>query len=74
LGGIAARHAREIELPLSFLGAGRYTATVWKDAPDAEVEPNHLITQTLSVSASDRLKLRLALDGGFVAQIAPAAK
>jgi alpha-glucosidase len=74
LGGMAARRAREIDLPLSFLGAGRYNATVWKDAPDAETEPNHLVTQTLSVSASEALKVRLALDGGFVAQIAPATK
>jgi alpha-glucosidase len=74
LGGMSARRPRELDLPLSFLGARRYSAKVWQDAPDAEAEPNHLVTKTLPVSAGDALRLHLAPDGGFVAQIAPATK
>jgi alpha-glucosidase len=74
LGGMSARRARELDLPLSFLGAGHYTVQTWKDAPDAETEPNHLMMETMPVSARDALKLRLALDGGFVARITPASK
>jgi alpha-glucosidase len=59
-------------LPLAFLGPGRYTARIWEDAPDAESDPNHLTTETRNVSSADTLTLRLALDGGFVAQLAPA--
>ena len=69
---MSAKRLRELALPLSFLGAGRYTARVWKDASDAESDPNHLTTETLKLSSADTLKLHLALDGGFVAQLAPA--
>lgn len=72
LGGMSAKRPRELALPLSFLGTGRYTARVWKDASDAESDPNHLTTETLKLSSADTLKLHLALDGGFVAQLAPA--
>jgi alpha-glucosidase len=68
------RWPRELALPLSFLGAGRYTASIWKDAPDAECDPNRLTTETLNLSSADTLRLHPALDGGFVAQLGPAGK
>lgn len=72
LGGMSAKRPRELALPLSFLGAGRYTARIWKDASDAESNPNHLTTETRDLSSADTLKLHLALDGGFVAQLTAA--
>jgi alpha-glucosidase len=72
LGGISAQGPRDLALPLAFLGPGRYTARIWRDAPDAESDPNHLTTETRNVSSADKLTVRLALDGGFVAQLAPA--
>ncbi len=72
LGGIAAKRPRELALPLSFLGLGRYSARVWQDASDADTDPNHLTTETRPLSSADTLEVRLALDGGFVAQVAPA--
>lgn len=74
LGGMSAKQPRELALQLLFLGAGRYTATIWKDASDAESDPNHLTTETLNLSSADTIKLRLALNGGFAAQLAPAGK
>jgi alpha-glucosidase len=72
LGGISAKGPRDLALPLAFLGPGRYTARLWKDAPDTESDPNHLTTETRDVSSGDKLNVRLAVDGGFVAQLAPA--
>ncbi len=72
LGGISARRGRDLELPLSFLEKGHYTARLWRDAPDAETEPNRLVTETRSVSTRDRLQIHFAPDGGFVAQLTPA--
>ena len=66
----AARSSRG-ELPLSFLSASRYAATIWKDAADVDADPNDLETQTLSLTPADSLKLRLGLDGGFVARVVP---
>jgi len=74
VGGMSARRARQLLVPLSFLGAGRFTARMWQDAPDSESNPNHLTTETLSVSSADTLQLHFALDGGFVAQLTPARK
>jgi len=71
IGGIAAGPAQELKLPLSFLGRGSYQAKVWKDAPDADTEPNHLTTEVLRLRAKDSLRIRFNLDGGFVAQLTP---
>ncbi len=70
LGGISAKAPRDVALPLAFLSRGHYLANIWKDAPDAESNPNHLSTERLRVSAADTLRIRLALDGGFVAELA----
>jgi len=71
VGGMSARRPRDLELPLSFLGPGRYLARIWRDAPEADSDPNRLTTESLSVTSGDPLKIHLALDGGFVAQILP---
>lgn len=71
LGAISAKRPRDLALPLSFLGAGRYAARIWKDASATEADPNRLDTETLDLSSADTLKLRLAPDGGFVAQLTP---
>jgi alpha-glucosidase len=71
LGGISAEKPRQLRLPLEFLQPGPHTARIWKDAADAESNPNHLDTQTLHVTAADTLDLHLATDGGFVAELTP---
>ncbi len=74
IGGLSANAPRDLELPLSFLGRGRYTARIWKDAPDGETNPNRLVNEKLRVTAKDNLRLRVALDGGFVVQLTPGDK
>jgi alpha-glucosidase len=71
LGGISAGQPREMNLPLSFLDSGRYSVKVWKDAPDADSQPNHLATETLNLSSADSFPIHFSLDGGFVAQLTP---
>lgn len=71
VGGLSAKRPREVEVPLSFLGPGKYTANIWKDAPEADSDPNKLLTETQSVSADGSLRLHVALDGGFAVQIEP---
>ncbi len=74
IGGLSAKRPRDLDLPLSFLGNGRYTATLWKDAPATSSDPNQLATETLRLTSKDRLKLRIALDGGFVAEFVPSRR
>jgi alpha-glucosidase len=68
---MSAKAPRELELSLSFLGTGRYAVTVWKDGPDADVDPNQLKAETLEVFSGDQLRIHVAVDGGFVARITP---
>ena len=71
LGGLSAGAARSISLPLDFLPKGNYTAQLWKDGPNAEAEPNRLLTETASVASGDDLEIPLGRDGGFVARLVP---
>ena len=41
---------------------------------NSEAEPNRLTTETLTASSGDILRVRLALDGGFVVQFSPVRK
>jgi len=60
---------REVSLSLSWLPPGRYTATVYSDAPDAGSAPDHLTVETRTVSAADSITLRLAAGGGQVMRL-----
>jgi len=71
VGAMAAKRARELTLPLSFLGSGRYAAQVWKDAPESETDPNRLTLDSFIASSKDTLRVRVAVDGGFAAQFTP---
>jgi len=64
--------SRHLEIPLSFLAKGRYTAEIYADAPDAEKNPTHLNIEKKIVHRSSRLKLDLAPGGGYAARLAPA--
>lgn len=64
LGSMSNWEARELEVPLGFLGAGRYTAEIYADANDADHAPKHVEISKKRVTASTRLKLQLAPGGG----------
>jgi alpha-glucosidase len=63
LGAMNGDTARNVQVPLSFLGAGSWTEKLWLDGdrPDAIRRDTHI------VSASDGLGLDLAATGGAVA-------
>ncbi len=64
LGSITDWQARELEVPLNFLGSGTYTAEIYADAPDAATEPKHATREEQRVDAKMVLKLKLAPGGG----------
>jgi len=72
VGGMGARRAAVLRLPLAFLGKGTYRVKVWRDAPASDTDPNQLVAETLDVTAKSVLSVRVAIDGGFVAEIKPA--
>jgi len=66
IGTITNRDAREISLDFSFLPAGKYTAEIYSDAPDANENANHLVRQVKEIDKHSNLKLNLAQGGGNV--------
>jgi alpha-glucosidase len=60
---------REVLLRLDWLPRGRYEATIYSDAPDAGVNPNHLVRESRMVSGGDSVVLRLAPGGGQVMRL-----
>jgi len=71
LAAITDRNARELPVPLRFLGAGEWQATLWQDAPDSDQNPERLVKNATTVSPSDTLQLKLAPSGGTVAIFSP---
>ncbi|MEP6755122.1 MAG: glycoside hydrolase family 97 catalytic domain-containing protein, partial [Chthonomonadales bacterium] len=73
IGGMTAVSSHDLSLSLKFLGLGRYTATIWKDASDSGTDPNHLQTDAFEVTQANNLRVKTAVDGGFVAVLTPIA-
>lgn len=71
LGGMTNHTARTLQLPLTFLKPGSYTAHIFADAPDADVHAEHLVGTTRTVTAKETLTLSLASDGGVAIYFTP---
>ena len=66
VGAAANEDGRELEIPLDFLGPGFYQATIVQDGEDGHYLKNRetLRVEKRSVSASDRIKVKIAPGGG----------
>lgn len=66
-GGVTDEQARKFDIPLDFLGPGRFEARVYADADDAHylTNPQAYTITSESVDASDRLHIKMAPGGGF---------
>lgn len=71
LGALTDRQARDLPVKLDFLGSGRWKLELWKDAPDSNVNAEHLETENRIVTPSDTIDLHLAPCGGAVARLQP---
>lgn len=69
VGTINNSTARELRLPLDFLGEGEYTAEIYTDAPDVASNPNHLVKEVRKVDRTTVIELPLAPEGGSVIRI-----
>ena len=70
LGAMTNEQARTLQVPLDFLGKGRFGGHVMQDGADA----SHLIESEHQLLAGQKLTLRLAPSGGAVAVIRPAGR
>ena len=71
LGSLTNWTARELDLPLSFLGAGKYTAEIYADAEDAARYPKNVSVRRETVDSHSVLKAKLAPGGGFAVRLVP---
>ncbi|MDB5279641.1 MAG: glycoside hydrolase [Ferruginibacter sp.] len=69
IGTITNSTSRTITIPLNFLAAGKYNATIYKDGPNAVNNPNFLIIENKFVTASDKLEFNLPSGGGAVIKL-----
>ncbi len=64
LGAMTDWTARDLSIPLAFLGEGRFLAQIYEDAPDADRVPTHVQARLREVTPSDTLRVHLAPGGG----------
>jgi alpha-glucosidase len=69
IGVMTNSEARELNIKLDFLEAGKYSAAIFSDAPDANVNAEKLVQEKKSVDKSTILKVKMAPAGGFVAHL-----
>jgi alpha-glucosidase len=69
--GMTNEEARTVEFGAGFLPEGRYRATLWRDAPDAAVEPAHLVKMDLELDQKGSLEVPMEQGGGFVLILEP---
>jgi alpha-glucosidase len=55
---------RTLDVPLSFLGSGAYTAEIYADGSDAATQPKHVAIRRQQVTRTQSLTLHLAPGGG----------
>jgi alpha-glucosidase len=67
VGSITNWDARDLEIPLSFLGKGKYQAKIFADGANADKVATSVTVNEQSVTASDTLKVHLAPGGGWAA-------
>jgi alpha-glucosidase len=72
LGSMTNWSARQLDVPLDFLGTGNYTAEVYSDADDAAEHPQNVRVERKNVTRGTRLQAKLAPGGGYAVRFVPA--
>jgi alpha-glucosidase len=62
---------RDLSIPLTFLGEGKYKAHIYADATDADKIPANLTESDIILTSSDVHTARLAPAGGLVMHLSP---
>ena len=62
---------RDLDLDLSFLGAGSFQADLYRDGVNADKAGVDYAREKRGVTSSDRLRIHLAPGGGFAVRIVP---
>ncbi len=71
IGAMTAQEPRELEVPLDFLGAGRFRAEVYRDDLGSK---SRMADRTAEVGAGDILRTPMAPSGGFLIHLSPSGR
>jgi alpha-glucosidase len=71
IGGMNGDAARTVQIPLGFLGSGRFKARIWSDAEEVSEYPERVWTKDEVVDGVGKLQAKMAPGGGFVARLQP---
>ena len=71
VGSMTDWDARELDVPLSFLGSGAYDAEIYSDGPNAAAQPKDSVVEKRRATAQTVLKLKLAPGGGSAIRLVP---
>jgi alpha-glucosidase len=72
VGSLTDWDARDVKVPLTFLGDGKYIAEIYADAPDAADEPTHTVLTHQTVDRTTVLDVHMVSGGGNAMWIHPA--
>jgi alpha-glucosidase len=72
VGSLTDWNARDVKVPLNFLGDGKYVAEIYADAPDAAEEPKHTVLTRQTVDRTTVLDVHMVSGGGNAMWIHPA--
>lgn len=61
--------AREVELDLSFLKDGKYTAEVFKDGANADKAARDYIKEVIDIPTNKKIKIKMVQGGGYAMKI-----
>jgi alpha-glucosidase len=67
MGAMTNWDPKELEFDLSFLGSGNYTMEIWQDGINAHRYAGDFKKEMRIVSSTDKMKIKLAPGGGWVA-------
>jgi len=71
VGSLTDWDARDVKVPLNFLGDGKYLAEIYADATDAAEEPTHTVLTKQAVDRTTVLDVHMASGGGNTMWIHP---
>lgn len=71
VGSMTDGASRELSLPLTFIGGGKFIAEVYADDPKSPNEPTKMIQGRSEVTSKDVIQIALAPAGGHVIRLTP---
>jgi len=71
LGSLNNWDAKQLDLPLDFLGPGNYTAEIYADGDDADRHPKSVRLEKTTLTSTTHLTAILAPGGGYAVRLVP---